>query len=265
MSRIPITAGRRAFGDDPHAYAAARPDYPDALYGRLVDRCGLGRGSAVFEIGPGTGIATRRLLALGAAPLVAVEPDSRLAAHLRSAVANPALRVEETTFEDARLALAGFDLGVAATAFHWLEQGPALTKARAALKPGGWWAMWWHNFGGAWKDAFQDATDHLFADTPSSPSHGKSGRPPFSLDQDARLSDLAAAGFEDAQAEIWAWTETYDTARVVALYGTFSPIQALEPAKREAFLGQLARIADEQFGGRVERPFTTALYTARRV
>jgi len=264
MTQIPISAGRQAFGDDPRAYAAARPDYPDTLYDRLVERCGLGPGSAVFEIGAGTGIATRRLLALGAAPLVAIEPDGRLAAHLRDTIVNPALRVEETAFEDTRLPLAGFDLGAAATAFHWLEQGPSLAKARAALRPGGWWAMWWHNFGGAGKDAFQDATDHLFADTPSSPSHGKSGGPPFSLDQDARLGDLAAAGFEDAEAEIWAWTEIYDTARVGALYGTFSPIQALAPAKREAFLDQLARIADEQFGGQVERPFTTALYTARR-
>ena len=36
MDRIPLTAGRRTFGDDPASYAAARPDYPDGLYARLV-------------------------------------------------------------------------------------------------------------------------------------------------------------------------------------------------------------------------------------
>jgi trans-aconitate methyltransferase len=265
MTQIPITAGRQAFGDDPQAYAAARPDYPDALYSRLVEQCGLGSGSAVFEIGPGTGIATRRLLALGASPLIAIEPDARLADYLRRALPHPALRIATEAFEDTALEPAGFDLGVAATSFHWLEQGSALAKARAALKPGGWWAMWWNNHGSeAADDAFQAATDHLFVETPASPSHGVGGAPPFALDEQARLADLADAGFEAAEAEIWRWTETYDTARLVGLYGTFSPIHALEPARRQTFMDELARIADQQFGGRVERPFTTSLYTARR-
>ena len=264
MSRIPITAGRGAFGHDPAAYAAARPDYPDALYARLAERCGLKPETAVFEIGAGTGLATRRLLAMGASPLRAIEPDPRLADYLRRTIASDALIIDEAAFEDAVLAPGGFDLGVAATSFHWLEQAPALAKTRAALKPGGWWAMGWNNFGGDGPDAFQTATDHLFVDTPDGPTQGQNGRPSFSLDQEARLADLAAAGFEDAEARVWRWTAVYDTARVIALYRTFSPIQALAPDKREAFLIALARIADDPFGGRVERPFITTLYTARR-
>jgi SAM-dependent methyltransferase len=265
MSEIPITEGRRSFGHDPKAYADARPDYPDALYARLAQRCGLGPGAAVFEVGPGTGLATRRLLAMGARPLHAVEPDPRLAAYLRDAIPDDALVIQTAAFEDAALPPTRFDLGAAATAFHWLEQGPALAKVRAALKPGGWWTMWWNNFGadGA-DDPFQAATDHLFAQVPDGPSQGKPGRPPFSLDQEARLGDLTAAGFADAEAETWRWTDVYETARVVALYRTFSPIQALPPDRRETFMTDLARIADEQFGGRIERPFTTTLYTARR-
>jgi SAM-dependent methyltransferase len=264
MARIPITAGRSAFGHDRGAYAAARPDYPGALYDRLVERCGLSAGSAVFEVGAGTGLATRRLLALGAAPLRAIEPDPRLADYLRRTVTHAALEVVEETFEDAPLAPNSFDLGVAATSFHWLDQAPALAKVRAVLKPGGWWAMGWNNFGGGEQDAFQAATDHLFVDTPDGPSQGQNGRPPFSLDQEARLADLTAAGFVDAAVQVWRWTDVYDTARVVALYRTFSPIQAMPPGRREAFLAALARIADDQFGGQVERPFTTALYMARR-
>lgn len=265
MSRIPITAGRRAFGDDPAAYAAARPDYPDVLYDRLVERCGLRAGSAVFEIGPGTGLATRRLLALGAAPLIAIEPDARLAGYLQRTLPHPALGIEPKAFEDAVLEPGYFDLGVAMTSFHWLEQGPALAKVRAALKPGGWWAMGWNNFGGGPdEDPFQAATDHLFVDTPDAPSHGQDGAPPFALDENARLADLRAAGFEDVEAWVQPWTAVLDTAKLVALYGTFSPIHALEPARRTAFLKDLARIADDQFGGQVTRPFTTSLYTARK-
>jgi SAM-dependent methyltransferase len=265
MDRIPLTAGRYAFGEDPATYAAVRPDYPDALYARLVERCDLRPGTSVFEIGAGTGLATKRLLALGAAPLVVIEPDERLATFLAQTLHDSALRIDRTTFEHAILVPSHFDLGIAATSFHWLAQGPALAKAYAALKPGGWWAMWWTNFGSdAGLDAFQSATDHLFANTPSSPSHGDQGGPPFALDRERRLHDLASAGFRNAEVDVWRWNLTYDTNRLVGLYSTFSPIQALAPERRRIFLRDLARIADEQFGGRVERPFTTTLYTAQR-
>lgn len=263
--RIPLTAGRRTFGGDPATYVAVRPDYPDALYARLVERCGLRPGARVFEVGAGTGLATRRLLALGAAPLLAIEPDERLAAFLARTIPDKALRIDPTAFEEAMLPAAHFDLGVAATSFHWLEQAPALAKACAALKPGGWWAMWWTQFGDDPElDAFQSATDHLFANTSSSPSHGQKGGPPFALDRERRLHDLASAGFQNAQIDTWRWTLIYDTARVIGLYGTFSPIQALAPDRRREVLREIARIADERFGGRVERPFATALYTAQR-
>lgn len=264
MHRIPLRAGRRAFGQDPAIYAAVRPNYPNALYARLVERCGLRPGTRVFEVGAGTGLATRRLLAFGAAPLRAIEPDVRLAAFLRQTIRDSALQIDQAAFEDAALPSAHFDLGVAATSFHWLEQGPALAKARAALKPGGWWAMWWTHFGsGADADAFQAASEHLLVHAARSPSHGDTGRPPFALDRERRLHELASAGFRSAEVDMWRWTLAYDTARLVGLYSTFSPIRAFAPERRRAVLRELARIADEQFGGRVERPFTTALYTAQ--
>jgi SAM-dependent methyltransferase len=265
MYRIPLTAGRRAFGEDPASYAAARPDYPDALYTRVVERCGLRPGTPTFEVGAGTGLATGRLLALGAAPLRAIEPDARLAAFLGQAISHPALCIDQVPFEEAVLPTEHFALGVAATSFHWLEQMPALAKAHAALRPGGWWAMWWTHFGSDGQpDAFQSAIDHLFLSTASSPSHGDQGGPPFALDRERRLHDLASAGFRDPDVDIWHWTLTYNTARLVGLCRTFSPIQALAPARRNKMLREIARTADEQFGGRVERPFITALYTARR-
>jgi SAM-dependent methyltransferase len=264
MAQIPITTGRRAFGDDPAAYGAARPDYPDGLYQRLVARCGLGPGSAVFEVGPGTGIATRRLLALGAAPLVAIEPDRRLADYLRGTVGDLALRVVDAAFEDAALEPAAFDLGAAATSFHWLEQAPALARVWSALKPGGWWAMWWHNFGIDEPDPFQAAIDHLFIGTIDSPSCGQAGRPFFALDREARLNDLANAGFEAGEAETWRWSAVYDTARLVGLYSTFSTLNALAPPDRARFFREFTRICERQFGGRIERVYTTELYTARK-
>ncbi|HWQ08947.1 MAG TPA: hypothetical protein VN436_07565, partial [Holophaga sp.] len=74
---IPITAGRHAFGENPDRYALARPDYPEALYEQLSSVCTL-ENACIFEVGPGTGIATRRFLGHRPRLLKAVEPDGRL-------------------------------------------------------------------------------------------------------------------------------------------------------------------------------------------
>jgi SAM-dependent methyltransferase len=264
MQRISLNDGRHLFGNDPTAYAEARPDYPDALFQRLITRCGLRPGTSVFEIGPGTGIATRRLLSLGASPLRAIEPDPRLAAFLRGTSETSSLEIDQVSFDESALPEAGFDLGVAATSFHWLEQSSSLAKVHRSLKPGGWWAMWWNQFGSEEPDDFQRATDHLFAGTADSPSWSREKRIPFGLDRESRLQDLNAAGFKNSEIELWSSSLTCDTARLVALYSTFSPIQALEPEPRREFLSDLARIADEQFGGRVERALVTVLYSGQR-
>jgi len=61
------------------------------------------------------------------------------------------------------------------------------------------------------------------------------------------------------------WTVTLRTAQVRALWGTFSEVVTLPPKKREWFLTELGRVVDDQFGGKVEIPMLTPLYTARRV
>ena len=125
--------------------------------------------------------------------------------------------------------------------------------------------MWWMNFGGEGApDPFQAATHHLFAETPRAPSHGRHGGPAFAMDRQARLTDLAQAGLMDAVVDYWPMTLTLETPRLQALYATYSPIQALPAARRAAFLAELGAIADRDFGGAVERPFSTILYTARR-
>src|SRR5437660_9664697 len=78
----PAPDHRRLIGGDPGGYDRGRPDDPSRVYEILTTRCGLRSGAATLEIGSGSGLATRRLLALGAGPLVAVEPDERLAIYL---------------------------------------------------------------------------------------------------------------------------------------------------------------------------------------
>jgi SAM-dependent methyltransferase len=255
--------GRTLFGDDPVAYETGRPGHPEKVYQQLVERCGLGEDARVLEIGPGTGQVTRRLLELGACRIVAVEPDERLAAYLRERFQK--VEVVVAPLEEAALETEAFDLAVAASAFHWVDEARGLTVVRHALRPGGWWAMWWTLFGeGERKDDFMRSVDHLFVDLARSPSSGREGGPPFALDIDDRLAGLEAAGFVDLRHELVRWTVTWDTPRIRALYSTFSPIRRLDEDRREALLDEVALIATRDFGGQVSRTLVTSLYTARR-
>ena len=254
--------GRVAFGDDPGSYHVARPGYPDWVFETLRERCHLAPGTATFEIGAGTGTATRRLLDFGAKPLLAIEPDPRLVTFLRKSIQDTALSVNVSAFEDAAIERASFDLGVSATAFHWLNEDMALIKVAELLRPGGWWAMVWNVFGDNIRpDPFHEATKALL-NGPSSPSAG-SRDIPFALDAEARVAALERTGAFDAiEYQASAWSLVLDPDQTVALYATFSNIN-IRP-DREAILAELGRIARDEFHGSVTRNMTTSLYTARR-
>jgi SAM-dependent methyltransferase len=263
MTRIAREEGRRLFGSDPAAYDAARPGHAERVYEVLVERCGLAPGTRGLEVGPGTGQATRRLLVLGAEPLVALEPDPALAAHLRESL-GPRVEVRETTLEHAELERGAYGLCAAASSFHWIDEDVGLATISAALRPGGWFAMWWTLFGEHGKpDAFITATSPLLEGLDRSPTVGEEGRGPHALDAEARVAALETAGYEAIEHELVRWSASWDTNGIRALYGTFSPIARLEAPRRSQILDEIARIARDDFGGRVDRALVTSLYTAR--
>src|SRR5262245_34287778 len=245
--------GRRLFGTAAERYDRARPGHADAAYTILRERCGLVPGTKVLEIGPGTGQATSRLLELGADPLVALEPDPKLAAFVRERFGDRVeLRPEPLETVDLEH---DFDLSAAASSFHWVDEQVGLERIHDALRAGGWTAIWWTLFGDAAReDPFRAAVEPLMSELPRSPSQGEGGRPPFASDGAARLAALEAAGFEDVRPYRLEWEYTWDSEGIRGLLGTFSPILSLEPERRESLLDAVERVADSDFDGLVTRP-----------
>jgi SAM-dependent methyltransferase len=261
--RLERAEGRHLFGTDPETYDAVRPGHADGVYAILRERCGLGPGSTVLEVGPGTGQATRRLLELGASPLVALEPDPQLAAFLRQRLGTR-IELVEAALEDAVLEPAAFDLAAAASSFHWVDEETGLGRLRDALRPGGWIALWWTSFGDETRpDPFMEAVDPLFDDVPHSPSAPGDGRPSFARDAERRLAALGDAGFQDGAHDELRWRHEWNAAGIRGLYSTFSPIISLDPEHRERMLASIEQTAATQFEGRVSKPLVTSLYTAR--
>jgi SAM-dependent methyltransferase len=262
-SQIKRTAGRELFGIDSTGYDAGRPEYPQWVYDRLSTLGGLREGTRVVEVGPGTGIVTRRLLSAGAR-VTAVEPDPALGRHLRDTLVNDGLKIVNAPFEDSGLADDSADLVVAATSFHWVERDAGMRALRRLLRPGGHVALWWTLFfDHSRPDAFSEATKHLFCPVPA--EFDEPGRPEFQLDVEHRCGDLMnLAGFVDVRAEVAHWDIRLPSQRVRDLYASMAVIRRLEPTEQRRILDELTRIADGKFGGLVDRPFVTALYTARK-
>jgi SAM-dependent methyltransferase len=267
--RIPRQVRRGVFGRDPEAYDRARLAYPKRVYEILTTRCGLRPGASVLEIGPGTGIATRELLRLGANPVTLVEPDRRLVRYLVDSLGSlgGSVKISIGPFERAALPIEGFDLGVAATSFHWLPERLALRKVARALKPGGWWATWNNHHGDPYQPSpFRRALQPLYREL----SQGRVGwlqtKASATRDRKNRIRALEAVGrFDEISREDIRWRVSLETARVTALWGTFSEIVTLPSRKRAWFLSELGRVADEQFDGKVELHMLTPVYTARKV
>ena len=256
--------GRYLFGSDPAGYDRARPGHPSRVYDVLRERCGLGPGSVAIEVGPGTGQATRRLLEFGASHVVAIEPDSRLARFLEQAV-DGRVQLRLAPLEEVELVADAFDLAVAASSFHWIDEPVGLAKLYEALRAGGWIALWWTLLGADDRpDPFRDATDPLLRDLPSSPHEGRPGGKRFPLDVSARFEGLRTAGFAEPSHELIRWSFEWDARGIRELFATFSPIARLDEVRRSALLDALEIIAAEQFGGRVEKPIVTSLFTARK-
>ena len=80
------------------AYERTRPVVPDAVFDELIALAGLESGSAIVEIGPGTGQATIPLAERGLR-VTALEIDARLAARARENLAVfPDVSVLSTSF-----------------------------------------------------------------------------------------------------------------------------------------------------------------------
>ena len=226
----------------------------------MCARCGLTTGAATFEIGAGTGTATRRLRTWSHSSdrYGTGRQVSRLP---RRTLSEPALRVLVEPFETAALDDGMFDLGVSATSFHWLDEDAALAKVARVLRRGGWWAAVWNVFGDdSLPDPFHDAT-HSLLSGPASPPAGQVGVP-FALDAPARLAALEQAeAFEaiEHQTAVGRWSSTPSRLSPCTPPTPTSPLAPIAP---KCWLN--CNGSPSISSGRVVRNMTTVLYTARR-
>jgi SAM-dependent methyltransferase len=137
---------KERFSDRVGDYVRFRPGYPAAVFELLARECALGPGSAVADVGSGTGIFTRALLATGA-HVTAVEPNAamREAAERSIAAADASRFVSaDASAEATTLPPGSVDLVTVAQAFHWFDPPRARAEFARILRPSGMVVLVWN-------------------------------------------------------------------------------------------------------------------------
>ncbi|MES2696278.1 MAG: class I SAM-dependent methyltransferase [Verrucomicrobiota bacterium] len=140
-----MNAPEERFSNRVEAYVKHRPTYPVEAIETLRVECGLGAGSAVADIGAGTGIFSALLLDAGWR-VAGVEPNEKMRRAAEERLGGRAGFVSvDGTAEKTGLAEASVELVTAAQAFHWFRVEEARREFARILRPGGWVALIWNH------------------------------------------------------------------------------------------------------------------------
>jgi len=132
------------FSDRVADYVRGRPGYPESLLDALAARFGLAPAWTIADVGSGTGIFSRMLLARGCS-VAAVEPNEAMRRAAEGAFRDePRFRSVAGTAEATTLAPHSVNAVVAAQAFHWFDRAAFRAECTRVLVPGGLVALVWN-------------------------------------------------------------------------------------------------------------------------
>ncbi|HWD55941.1 MAG TPA: class I SAM-dependent methyltransferase [Acidimicrobiales bacterium] len=193
----------------------------------------------VLEIGAGTGILTR-LLAERVSHVLAVEPDERMRSVLSASA--PGVDVRAGRAEELPVESATFDVVIAASAWHWVDEGRAVPEVARVLRHRGRLALVWSG-----PDRSVDWMRSLWAGgIVFNPEHQDN------LDQRRRrrhLVNVEAGGpspFGLPETSLFRWTKPTTREDLVALSATYSAVITMDDETRAQHLDSMRRFLDAQ-------------------
>ncbi len=250
---------RLSFNEAAEIYDRARPSYPAELFDTLFEM--LPTTPEVIEVGPGTGQATRDLLARGAS-VRAIEIGPAMAARLRTNLPSDRLRISVGDFEDVSIDAGSADAVFSATAYHWISRSTQTDRPAAVLRPAGVVAI---------VDLVQvDSLDDSGFFAASQPIYqrygqGHTGPPAPPRDRaDSSVKGVLQADdrFHSVAVLRYDWNQTYSAAEYRLLMLSYSGTQMMEPSDQVGLLDDIEAFIDTEFDGVVTRPLVVTLTTA---
>jgi SAM-dependent methyltransferase len=218
----------------------------------------IDRPQTVLDVGCGTGIASRLLLARGC-DVLGLEPDPRMAAVARK----NGVTVEVGAIEEWDDAGRRFDLLTAGQAWHWVDPDRGAAKAAAVLRPGGRIGLFWNQ---ARPDpSVRPVLEAAYAR--HAPELGRSsvlmGQRDHSLYESIAESVRRTGGFDDVGIVLFGHDVDYASAEWVELAASHSDHHTLPPAQLDRLLADV-RTRVDRAGGRIPVHYETTLVTGVR-
>jgi protein-L-isoaspartate O-methyltransferase len=261
----PADRQRLAFGQVAELYDRARPAYPPAAVDAVIELAELTHGSPIFEVGAGTGKATR-LLAERGLRIVAIEPDPAMArlARANCAALHSDVEIVVSDFERWR-APERRPAVVSAQAWHWISPEVGYRRAYEALSDGGRLvAMWtvpdWQRCAprGAFAEVYRATVPDMAPDFPMHPDNQSS-----SLAVDWPAAIAATEWFTAPLVREVPWSQEYTASAYRELVATHQDHILLADPGRSAVLAGVASVIDEA-GGTFSMPYLTRVCAAVR-
>jgi SAM-dependent methyltransferase len=252
---------RLSFNEATDTYDAIRPSYPADLFDALFQM--LPPEPEIVEVGPGTGQATKDLLARGAR-VHAIEIGSSMAAKLRSNLSSDRLRVSVGDFEKLEISPASADAVFSATAYHWIAPKAQTDRPATIMRSGGVIAI---------VDLIQvDSPSDLGFFVAAQPIYerygqGHTGPPaPKRNDVDPAMRSVLEADkrFDQVAVRRYDWDQTYSASDYRRLMLSYSGTQMMTEAGRVGLLDDIEFLIEHDFSGRITRPLVVTLTTAAR-
>jgi SAM-dependent methyltransferase len=250
---------RLSFNEVADIYDQVRPSYPADLFDSVFQM--LPSQPGIIEVGPGTGQATKDLLARGASVL-AIEIGQATAAKLRSNLPSDRLRVGVGDFEVMEITAGEADAVFSATAYHWISLKAQTDRPAAILRPRGLVAI----VDLIQVDSPEDA-GFFAAAQPIYERHGQGhAGPPAptrgSVDPKIRAVLDADRRFDCVDVRQYDWDQTYSASDYRNLMLSYSGTQMMEESDRVGLLDDMECFIRSDFGGFVTRPLVVTLTTA---
>jgi SAM-dependent methyltransferase len=248
---------KRSFDAAARLYDKFRPGYPEPLFDDLVELSGIPEGGRILEIGPGTGQATLPLARRGFSVL-GLELGASMARACRSNVREfPNVEIRNTAFEDWQVEPEGFDLALAATAFHWIPYRISYPRCARALKPHGSLGLLWN---------FVDIPDTKFYRDLQGiyrrivPRMHLSAPPELRIERQ-RKKIVNSGHFGPVTILRYPWQKEYDADSYIGLLKTMSDHAILAPRVRRDIFRAIRKLIDDH-GGAFTRPVVAVLFLA---
>jgi len=215
------------------AYDSGRTGYSNELYDTIM-AAGLARGTAVVDVGCGTGLASEPF-ALNGFPVTGVDSSPEMLEFARKRVPEATFveaAAEELPFPDER-----FDLALSADAFQWFDKSRALAEVQRVLKRGGLVAIWWKfpMSDDAVKRIHDDVLTEFVSEAPQQSLAG--------------FREFYAAPLVEQTLRVLPWRTSVPLSRYINQEQSSCTLRSLLGDRLKNYTDRLRQVLEERYGG----------------